>query len=55
MIYDQFVAAGLAVKLDTPVFTDRHGKEVEEGKRFGLQQDIKITHPHMLIFGDESG
>ena len=55
VIYNEFVADRLAVTLDTPVFADCHGNEVEEGERFELQQDIKITHPHMIIFCDESG
>ena len=28
VIYDEFVAAGVAVKLDTPVFTNREGKKL---------------------------
>ena len=55
VIYDEMVDARIAIKLDVPVFTDRHGNEVDENNRFGLKQDIKITHPHYLIFADESG
>ena len=55
VIYDEMVDAGVAVKLDTPIYTDRKGNEVEESKRFGLKQDIKITHPNYILFADESG
>jgi len=55
VIYDELVEAGVAIHLDNPVFTDRDGKEVEEDERFGLKQDIKITHPHYIMFADETG
>ena len=54
IIYDKLVEAPVAISLDEPVFTDRDGKEVEEDKRFGMKQDIKITHPHHIMFADES-
>jgi len=49
------VDARIAVELDVPVYTDRDGKEVGECERFGLKQNVKITHPHYLAFADESG
>ena len=55
VIYDELVKACVAINLDYPVFTDRDGKEVEEDERFGLKQDIKITHPHYIMFADETG
>ena len=55
VIYDEMVDAGVAVKLDKPIYTDRKGNEVEESKRFGMKQDIKITHPNYILFADESG
>jgi len=53
VIYDELVKACVAINLDYPVFTDRDGKEVEEDERFGLKQDIKITHPHYIMFAAE--
>ena len=55
IIYDELVEGGVAINLDNPVFTYRSGKEVEEDERFGLKQDIKITHPHYIMFADETG
>ena len=55
VIYDDLVDAGIAVYREKPVFTDREGNNVNESDRFGLIQDILITHPHYLIFADESG
>ena len=36
VIYDEFVVAGVAAKLDTPVFTNCEGEEVKESERFEL-------------------
>ena len=55
VIYDDLVDAGIAVYREKPVFTDREGNNVNESDRFGLIQDILITHPHYLIFADKSG
>lgn len=51
------VEAGVAVKLDTPIFTDMEGNEVDEDdpKRFGRKQEYKITHPELIFFADETG
>ena len=53
--YNEFVDARIAIIRDVPVFTDRHGNEVEESEKFGEEQNIKITHPHYLLFADETG
>ena len=37
------------------MFTDKEGTEVDESERFGLIQDILITHSNYLRFADESG
>ena len=37
------------------VDTDKEGTEVDESERFGLIQDILITHPNYLLFANESG
>jgi len=55
VIYDELVEAGVALNLDNPMFTDYNGIEVEEDERFGLKQDIKITHLHYIMFADETG
>ena len=55
VIYDEMVEARIAIKFDVHVFTDRQGNKFDEENCFGLEQDIKITHPHYLIFADESG
>jgi len=34
IIYDELVDAGVAIKLDSPVFTDRDGNEVNKDERF---------------------
>ena len=55
IIYNVMGEVCIASKRPVPVYTNREGKEVGEGERFGFKQDIKIDHPHYLIFGDESG
>jgi hypothetical protein len=49
------VDAHIASPHENPVFTDREGYDVEESKRFGLVQEIKINHPDYILFADESG
>ena len=55
VIYDELVDAGVAMKLDTPVFTDRDGNEVNKYEHFGKEQDIKILHKHYILFADKTG
>ena len=55
VIYDELVDAKVAVVREEPVFTDREGNIVEESKAFGLLQDIEVTHPEYILFGDETG
>ena len=49
------VDAGIAIKLDVPVYTDREGNPCEEHEAYGLAQNIKITHPGSIVFADEVG
>ena len=49
------VDAGVAIKLDVPIYSYREGNPCEEREAYGLAQDIKITHPESIIFGDEVG
>ena len=54
-IYYEMVEAGVAIKLDVPVYSDREGNPCEEHEAYGLPQDIMITHPESIIFADEVG
>lgn len=56
-IYAEMADAGVAVKLDTPIFTDRNGKEVPEDSpdKYGSKQEYKVVHPHLILFADETG
>lgn len=49
------VDAGVAIKLDVPIYSYREGNPCEEREAYGLAQDIKITHPESIIFADEVG
>ena len=55
VIYDEMVDAGVAIALQTPIFTDVDGNPVDESERFGMKQAIKITKPGWILFADESG
>ena len=55
IIYNELAEARVAINFDEPMFIDRNGREVEEDKRFGLKQDMKITHPHYIMFANETG
>ena len=55
VIYDAMIESRVASRRPIPVYTDREGKEVGVGERFGLEQDIKIDHKHYLLFADKSG
>ena len=55
VIYAEMVDARIASVRSCPVFTDRNGNTVDECKRFGLVQEIKIDHKDYMLFADESG
>ena len=47
--------AGVAERLPEPVWMDREGNIVEEGKSFGFKVTHRIIHPEMVIVFDELG
>ncbi len=48
-------AVGIAVELQTPIFTDIDDNPVDGAEQFGMKQKIKITTPGWILFADESG
>jgi len=56
-IYAEMVDAGVAEKLERPIFTDRDGNEVPEDDpaRHGLESEYRTTHPEFIFFADETG
>ena len=52
---NEMVDAGVAVKLDDPVWMNRAGKECSEEEAFGCKVTHKIIRPDMCICGDEVG
>ena len=58
MISEKLIEAGLAKRLDVPVWETREGVTVsddEKDKAFGCKVKIEITHPEMVIVADEVG
>ena len=45
--------AGIAVKLDDPVWLDEEGNETEKDKAFGRWATHHLVHPDYVIFVDE--
>ena len=54
-IIDEMVEAGVAERLDEPVWMDRDGKICLEDDAFGCKVHHKIVRPDMCICGDEVG
>lgn len=54
-IYETFVKARVAVKLDKPVSNDIQGNVVTEDLQYGLPCDTEILHPDYILFADETG
>jgi hypothetical protein len=56
-VYAAMVDAGVAEKLERPIFTDRDGNEVSEDDptRHGLKSEYRTTHPEFIFFADETG
>ena len=54
-MYDEMVAARIAICLEKKVFLDAQGKEVPEKEAYGLAVDTKLIHPNYLIFADKTG
>ena len=58
MISEKLIEAGLAKRLDVPVWKTREGVTVSDDKNdkaFGCKVKIEITHPEMVIVADEVG
>jgi hypothetical protein len=55
VIYDAFVEAGIASKLDEKVYMDRQRNIVTEDLKYGEKIDIDLHYPEMLFFADEAG
>jgi hypothetical protein len=51
----ELVKAGLAVKLDTLIYVDKKGVEVEEEKSMGMKMQTQLQHPDMCIVMDKTG
>ena len=55
-VYKNMVNAGIAKKVDEPVYFDINGVVVDDQqKAFGLPCEYVVTHPDHLIFFDETG
>eukprot|EP00985_Skeletonema_marinoi_P032003 scaffold37996_cov205-Skeletonema_marinoi.AAC.1 len=56
-VYAAMADAGVAEKLERPIFTDRDGNEVSEDDptRHGLKSEYRTTHPEFIFFADETG
>jgi hypothetical protein len=54
-VEEELVAAGLAVKLETPIWMDEKGVEVEEEKGVGMKVQTQLNCPDMCIVMDEVG
>jgi hypothetical protein len=56
VLYENMVRAGIASKLDTPVYKNAIGEIVEDPKQaLGLICEYELLHPDHLIFFDETG
>ena len=54
-VIEEMCDAGVAEKLDSPVWMDRDGKECQPIEAFGCKVTHRIKHPDMCIVGDEVG
>ena len=45
-IYNTYVVAGVAKRLETPCFQDVHGNNVPEETKYGERIDIEMLHPN---------
>jgi hypothetical protein len=57
LVYDEIVVAGVAEKLDAPVYCDRFNNIVdpESSDVVGSATNIRITDPSYIMFVDETG
>lgn len=49
------VIAGVAQKLEQPIWMNKDGEECSESESFGCQVNYKLTEPDMCFVGDEVG
>ena len=54
-MYDEMVKAGIAEKLDIPVYMDADGNVVDVEKAVGRKCTHKLIHPEMAFVFDETG
>ena len=54
-IYEEMVGAGVAKKLDVPVFMDADGNEVDAKKAYGQKCTHKLVHPELCFLFDKTG
>jgi hypothetical protein len=54
-VYEAMEKAGVARKLDEPIWVDKEGNETEESKAHGRRATHVLTRPDMVIFVDDVG
>ena len=54
-VYDAMVEAGVAKKLEVPIWVDQDGNACEEIQAFGRKATHELTRPDMVVFVDEVG
>ena len=55
VIEEELIRAGVAVRLNEPVWMDAEGNHVDEGDAAGCKVNIDIIKPEMCIVADEVG
>ena len=53
--YHEMEVAGVARKLDEPVWMDSEGNVVDEGDAIGCKVTHEFLHPEYCVVGDEVG
>jgi hypothetical protein len=54
-VYDAMVEAGVAKKLDEPIWVNNEGIETDEKDAFGRKATHALCHPDYVVFVDEVG
>jgi hypothetical protein len=54
-VYDAMVLAGVAIKLDAPIWVNQQGFETDEADAFGRKVTHMLMHPEYMLFVDEVG
>ena len=52
-VIDEMVHAGIAKKLEVPIWMDRYGNECSQDEALGCKVTHHITRPDMCVMGDE--